>query len=171
MSEYPIFDGDDCESARLMQLAAFDGAVALIATYCGNHLAAARVMLGEPVWGDSRTSLRSRASWFGPPHDVLAGAWRCLSNVSQVVLPWSGAPEHSREAWMEWLAVEVRSWWDRPTLVRLSMRVFAQENVDLAGEAAGVLAVELRERFDGVPWLESGQSRSWPLSADPGFDH
>lgn len=91
-------------------------------------------------------------------HDLLAAAWRFRTCPSQGRLPLNGAEPRShatRDVWLAWLADEVRSWLDRPHLVRHVIDICRAQNAPRGYAAEDELAFALKERFSDVLWTNS----------------
>lgn len=56
------------------------------------------------------------------------------------------------EHWLKWLRDEIESWRDYPTLVRLVMKIIANQNRPVGYQAEAELAWELLISYDDVPW-------------------
>ena len=61
--------------------------------------------------------------------------------------------EHQLTAhWLNWIRSEIESWRDYPTLVRLVMKILANQNQPVGYQAEAELAWELLTSYDDVPW-------------------
>ena len=175
------FDGDDgdyIDRVQLPQQDVYHDALEIIVRNCRGQVKLALMVLYDdwrerwyPSGEFDHRTLRAA-------HDILAAAWRSRHAFETRVVPlpfdgrqyplpfeelWDGGGPNFVERWLEWLDNETKSWhegrfwfWtadDRNVrLIRLVVRILGNQNIPVGYRTEKVLAWELINRFDDVPW-------------------
>ncbi len=148
-----FYGDDDMETAR-RQHDVYGEALGQIIAECNRLARFARDVVGDSVadgWGTTDRVDHRTLQW---AHDLLAAAWRYHNPVRQTVLelPEFQNPQTLEVRWLDWLSKEVKSWMERPMLVREVQNVITNANTGVGYAAEARLSLALCERFEEVPW-------------------
>ena len=161
-----VFFEDDWDHAlKWKQHDVYGNALGIIVATCREHVARAASLLEVERPGQWETDVQIDHRTLQDAHDILAAVWRHATSPVQTSLPLEVPATRATRGvtgWLEWLRVEVRSWWEEPRLVALVSAILANQNQPAGYQAEEELAERLHRRFSAVPWCP------WPKSGGSG---
>jgi len=148
------FDGDEDMELAWKQHDAYHQALGLIIRTCNRFARIARAILDDQVhekWGTIETCDHRTLQG---AHDLLAAAWRMQNDFRQGVLPFEKSRSLlvAENEWLDWLAAEVSTWFDRPHFVRNVQLILCNQNQPKGYAAESQLCVDIIDHFRDVPW-------------------
>ncbi len=161
----PLFEGDAEVDSYVMwvQHDVYHSALWTVANTCQKYERYARRILGIDDFVEHVREFDHRA--LQDAHDILAAVWRYRweLKVRQFSLHFEGG-EHIDEPcfsrhWLSWLRDEVRTWLERPYLIREVIKILHNINSAEGYKSEAQLCWDLLQDYDDVPWTNSSKRR------------
>lgn len=159
------FEGDWDDVLKWKQHDVYGNALGIIVATCREHVSRAASLLEVERPRQWETDVQIDHRTLQDAHDILAAVWRHATSPAQASPPLEVPATrvlHGVTGWLEWLHVEVHSWWREPRLVALVSAILANQNQQAGYQAEEELAELLHRRFSAVPWCH------WPRSGGSG---
>lgn len=148
------FEGDDDNHLGWLQHDVYGDALGIIISICNSYARFARKLLDDQVRSQWGTVDRCDHRTLQGAHDLLAGAWRHLSDCRQPDLPFTdvGPDQVAQRRWLDWLSGEIGGWINHPHLVRSVQLILSNQNQPPGYAAEARLCLDILDRFPDVPW-------------------